>query len=152
MIKLRIATEEDYPILCKMAKTDKFVKDFPAISYRWGWKNKVVVAVNNNNIVGFYYANICKNLPRATLYEIYICPNARKCGVGTLLLKNLIDRAIMAGKTEIRWLLNKKNGAYHFYKKNGFLPVEEDEKHYKYRVNISHNIKTLNDYFINKGA
>lgn len=146
-IILRKAVEKDYLILCEMAKSDRFVKDFPAISYKWGWKGKVVVATMDNEIVGFYYANICKRLPRATLYEIYVSPDARGQGIGSLLFDNLVNEARRAGKAELHWLLNKKNNAYYFYKKKGFLPHDSDDRHYKYKIQIGQTKRTLESYF-----
>lgn len=133
---LKKATEEDYPKLCIMAKESKFTRDFSGISYRWGWKDKITVAIIDNEIVGFYYANVCKRLSRVTLYEIYVIPEMRKIGVGTVLLNDLINKTKNAGKNILRWLLNKKNSAYNFYKKNGFFPIAEDKKHYIYEINL----------------
>jgi len=134
---IREANKKDYPELCAMAKQDKFVRDFPAISYRWGWEGKVFLAEEKGEIAGFYYANICKRIDRATLYEIYVAPRHRNKGVGKKLFEHYLVRTINAGKNNLRWLVNKKNlGASQFYGKMGFQPSKEKQKEYLYEEKI----------------
>lgn len=146
-IKIRKATEKDYELLCEMAKESKFTKDFPAMSYRWGWENKIMVAELNNKIVGFQYYNICKLRPWSNSYYIYIIPEMRGKGIGTILFDNFIKQSIEAGKETLKWLVPKKNiPAYNFYKDNNILPNSEDKKHHRYEIKLEKHKKSLKEY------
>jgi len=146
-IKLRNAIEGDYETLCELAKESKFTKDFPAMSYRWGWKNKIIIAELNEKIVGFQYYNICKLRPWSNSYYIYIIPEMRGKGIGTILFDYFIKKSVEAGKETLKWLVPKKNiPAYKFYKDNNIFPNSEDSKHYIYEIKLEKNKKTLKEY------
>lgn len=136
-IILRQATEEDYPKLCELAKADKYIKDFPAMSFRWGWKNKLRVATIEDKIVGFNYYNICVNRPWSNCYYIYSIPECRRMGIGTLLLNELVKDSKDKGREYIRWLVAKKNEvSYNFFTSQGYKPVREDNKHYIFETKL----------------
>ncbi len=133
---IRKANENDYPKLCEMAKRDKFTRDFPAISYRWGWEGKVFL-IEEEEIAGFYYANICKRINRSTLYEIYIDNKFRGKGLGKKLFEHYRSKAIDAGKTKLKWIVNKKNSdALLFYKSMGFNYKTQSKENFIYEEAI----------------
>jgi GNAT superfamily N-acetyltransferase len=136
-LEFRFANQEDYDIICGLAKVTKFIKDFPGMSYRWGWENKVRVALVDGVIAGFHYFNICQSRPWANSYYIYSSPDFRGLGIPTKLFAKFLTDSRDAGKPLVKWLVGKTNSAaYDFYKYNGIVPVSTDAKHFVYELRL----------------
>lgn len=130
-MQIRLATEKEYEECCKLARKDKFVKDFPSTTYRWGWKTNLYVLIVKNDLKGFIQFNLCKRLPKASLYYVYTKEENRGKGYGKVLFNFYLQQAKRYGKTIFYWRVCKKNvGALKFYERNGFQPTEEKEKDY----------------------
>ncbi len=131
-------TEKQYEQLCEMAKKEKFIKDFPAMSFRWGWTGKIRIALKNDKIVGFHYFNICKYRNWANSYYIYVISEMRGVGIASSFFERFIKDAKELQKDFIKWLVPLKNTvAFNFYKNNNILPINKDHKHHIYKQQIS---------------
>lgn len=136
-ISLREANDEDYTILCKLAKEDKYIKAFPGMSYRWGWKGKIMLAIADNKIVGFHYYNICKNKPWSNSYFIYSSPEFRNRGIASILFHDFIKLSEKRNKQYIKWLVSPKNEiSFNYYKNNNVSPIGKRKGYYEYQVTL----------------
>lgn len=84
--------------------------------------------IENNQIIGFA---ICQTvLDEATLFNIAILPNYQGCGLGKLLLNELIVQLKEKG-VQILWLeVRESNPARFLYEKIGFNEVDIRKNYY----------------------
>ena len=89
-----------------------------------------LVARDNSNIVGF--AGIKLVIPDGDIMNIVVKKDFRKKGLGSLLLKNLIDLAKSLGVKTIFLEVDDKNfPAISLYNKFGFKNISKRKNYYK---------------------
>ncbi|MCD1656093.1 GNAT family N-acetyltransferase [Treponema zuelzerae] len=87
----------------------------------------------NKQMVGFVSGNVNEQ----KLDRLYIDPDEIGKGLGALLLQMFIDELIKVNKKTCLLYCDKNNSiGIKFYKKKGFVIVEEDEEDYKMVKNI----------------
>ena len=93
-------------------------------------KNSVYIkAIENDEIVGF--AGIKIILDEATITNIVTKNSLRNCGIGTLLLDNLINICISQKLNSITLEVNENNHiAIHLYEKKGFKNLGTRKRYY----------------------
>ena len=87
---------------------------------------KNIVAICNGEIIGFasLYCNDEQN-STAYLSQIAVLKNARRNGVGQLLLDEVIKIAVINNMKYLKLEVLFNNPAYNFYKKNGFYDLDK---------------------------
>lgn len=88
-----------------------------------------VVAKYEEKIVGF--AGIKYVLDEADIMNIVVRKDCRNCGVGSFLLKHIVDFAKNNGINKLTLEVNENNiQAIHLYQKFGFRQIAKREKYY----------------------
>ena len=91
--------------------------------------SKYIVAKDNDNIVGF--AGIWIAIDIAHVTNIVVKKDCRKLGIGSLLLKNLIELCKKINMAEVTLEVNEHNAAaINLYKKFGFEHIGTRKKYY----------------------
>jgi len=91
---------------------------------------EVIFAVSEGREIGFalYFTNFSTFLGRAGLYleDIYVKPEFRRRGIGTMLFKRLAQIAVERGYGRFEWACLDWNApSIEFYKLLGAKPMEE---------------------------
>ena len=100
---------------------EKYIKDN---NYR------MVVATENKQVIGFSGFKLQKWNRSAEIIDVFIHPDFRKQGIGTKLIKKLIQ---LAKKSKIRVLIAEapsKNPVFFLYKKCGFRKCGYNDRYY----------------------
>ena len=91
---------------------------------------EVVVYVDKEGVVGFCAGRFVK--PEFEILKIGVRPDKQGCGVGTAMLKEVLDRAAGIGCQEcfleVRW---SNERAISFYHKEGFEMIGVRRKYYR---------------------
>lgn len=84
-----------------------------------------IMALYNNKIVGVGRVHsVDKNTSQ--IRYMAVGGNMRLNGVGTKILKDLINKATLSNKKKV--ILHSRENAIDFYKKNGFILIEKSHK------------------------
>ena len=125
-----------------------FKEIFPGISsddISWHlrtYKKTTHVALQHNNIVGFYIYIYDETSDIVWLNNIGVKKENRGYGIGSTLLKSLIQTVKQEGNKEIKLAAFKNNlPALKLYEKNGFKKVYEGDEKFVY----SQKINMIND-------
>jgi ribosomal protein S18 acetylase RimI-like enzyme len=106
--------------------------------------HQFILAVENNEAVGFAsYSPKENNTAIYKLHKIYVDPNQQGKNIGKLLLNYIIDDIKTKNADKLELNVNRHNKALHFYQKNGFEIVKEED------INIG-NGYFMNDYVMLK--
>ncbi len=131
MIEVREMTLEDFEKV-KLNLQDEFDEFWNASILKSELENEnshYIVAVNNNEIVGF--AGILVTLDDTEITNIVTKKTMRKKGIGKLLLDKLIEITKKLGKEKISLEVNEKNiAAIQLYKSFKFEQVGLRKKYY----------------------
>ncbi len=131
MIEVREMTLEDFEKV-KLNLQDEFDEFWNASILKSELENEnshYIVAVNNNEIVGF--AGILVTLDDTEITNIVTKKTMRKKGIGKLLLDKLIEITKKLGKEKISLEVNEKNiAAIQLYKSFQFEQVGLRKKYY----------------------
>ena len=103
--------------------------------------DKALVAEIQGNIVGAIWARVMNDyghIDHATpSLAMSVCPQYRRSGIGTSLLKRLIQVEKLAGYSKISLSLQKSNDAVRMYEKVGFTVAAENSEEYIMILNLS---------------
>lgn len=113
----------------------------PYVEKIWGWDedyqikdfNESYVASNfkliqkENNIIGFTEINEFENYINIT--EIHLKPNYQGRGVGSKIIRKIVDQANNLSKTVIIGCFKENKGAIKLYKRIGFEVYRETDTH-----------------------
>jgi GNAT superfamily N-acetyltransferase len=82
-----------------------------------------VAAYDEDRLVGFGRA-VSDHVLHAMIYDMIVLPEYQGKGIGTMVLRRLVDRCHASGIKDIQLFCAK--GKKGFYEKNGFLPRSDD--------------------------
>ena len=106
--------------------------------------HKFIVLQHNNTAVVFAsYEHHFQNSKKTKLHKLYIDPTMQKKGYGQMLINFVIMEAAVCGDTAVFLNVNRKNEALHFYNKNNFKILAEED------IDIG-NGYFMNDYVMEK--
>ena len=92
-----------------------------------GTTDRAIFAVKGEHICGLLWCKLSTTRPVvASLYQMWVDPNARGLGIGRALLKDATDWACSKGAECIRLgVMAAESPAMHLYRSHGFTPVGE---------------------------
>jgi ribosomal protein S18 acetylase RimI-like enzyme len=107
--------------------------------------HQFILALNESEPVGFasYSPKDEKNNTFYRLHKIYINPNQQGKGIGKIIIDFIINEIKIKNATGLELNVNRHNKALHFYQKNGFEIIKEED------INIG-NGYFMNDYVMLK--
>jgi ribosomal protein S18 acetylase RimI-like enzyme len=136
-LQLRAATSEDAEFLFQLLRAT--MREY--VEQTWSWdekwqrahfqerfdpaKNQIVVLDDLD--IGVIAAE--RREDEVFLGSLYILPEYQRRGIGTLLIKSVLDGAFREG-LPVRLRVLKVNPARRLYERLGFLVVEEADTHY----------------------
>lgn len=86
------------------------------------------LAINRNAPAGFISLGKLQNDPSVfILHKIYVLPELQGKSIGKSLLNFVIDKVKTDGGKALQLNVNRHNKAFHFYKKNGFETILEED-------------------------
>ena len=102
--------------------------------------DKALVAEIQGNIVGAIWARVMNDYGHidndTPSLAMSVCPQYRGLGIGTSLLKQLLQVERLAGYSKISLSVQKSNYAVKMYEKVGFTVVDENSEEYIMTVNL----------------
>ena len=102
--------------------------------------DKALVAEIQGNIVGAIWVRIMNDYGHidndTPSLAMSVCPRYRGLGIGTSLLKQLLQVERLAGYSKISLSVQKSNYAVKMYEKVGFTVVDENSEEYIMTVNL----------------
>ncbi len=118
----------------EIAELDKICFSIP-----WSWQafademeNPIAVyfvAAENEKLVG--YGGFWQAADEGDITNIAVLPEYRRCGVGSEILKKLVNRAVSMGLVQLNLEVRKGNKpARGLYSKFGFEPIGERKRYY----------------------
>lgn len=133
-IIIEVASEKDIPGLVKL-ETECFETDrLSAAQFKNLIKKSstlVLVAKQNDVLVGDAIMLFRRNSKVARLYSIAVAAEMRRCGIAQLL-SDALEQHVRKNYIEIRLEVRKDNrSAIQFYRKNGYEIFGEYEKFYE---------------------
>ena len=123
----------------------KSVIDFPELQeyiIEFGNRkhDKALVAEIQGDIVGAIWVRIMNDYGHidndTPSLAMSVCPRYRGLGIGTSLLKQLLQVERLAGYSKISLSVQKSNYAVKMYEKVGFTVVDENDEEYTMIVNL----------------
>ena len=86
------------------------------------------LAIKNDAPIGFMSVGKSQNDPSIfTLHKIYVLPKFQGKSIGKLLLNFAIEKTKLEGGKSLQLNVNRHNKALHFYVKNGFEVILEED-------------------------
>jgi ribosomal protein S18 acetylase RimI-like enzyme len=141
-LQLRAATPEDAEFLFQLLKAT--MREY--VEQTWSWdekwqrahfqekfdpaKNQIVVLEHRD--IGVITAE--RRADEVFLTSIYILPEYQRRGIGTLLIKSVLDGAFQAGLPVRLRVLKVNHPARRLYERLGFTVVEEANTHYSMKA------------------
>ncbi len=154
MIEVKFAGKEHFDCCVELSKHSHHTKPFESCSIRWGWQNnKLLVAVEDDEVLGFQFLNITKRGIHTNMYFTCVDPRFHGQGIGGKLFAKVIELSAKAEKEEIILRVNMENEqAVKFYKGFGIAPTMVDKagKDYIYRISLRGGQKCLEDFVVVK--
>ena len=90
--------------------------------------HQFILAVENDEAVGFAsYSPKENNIAVYKLHKIYVDPDQQGKSIGKLLLNYIIDDIKTKNADKLELNVNRRNKALHFYQKNGFEIIREED-------------------------
>lgn len=90
--------------------------------------HQFIIAEENNEVVGFAsYAKKENQLSIYKLHKIYVHPEHQGKKIGNILLNHIIDDIKTDHATSLELNVNRNNKALHFYQKNNFEIIAEED-------------------------
>lgn len=83
----------------------------------------VLAAYEDEQLVGFGRL-VSDGILHAMIYELIVLPEYQRHGIGSEILKKLVDKCLAAGVRDIQ--LFSASGKREFYEKRGFIPRPVD--------------------------
>lgn len=103
MIEIRTARTDEIPVIYRLGEhVDEFHTSDQAPNF---WPEAILrecvakedvyffVAVSNGEVVGFIITNLNKSLNKALIENIFVRPDSRRQGIGTRLVKKVVEAA-----------------------------------------------------------
>ena len=102
--------------------------------------DKALVAEMQGNVIGAIWVRIMNDYGHidndTPSLAMSVCPQYRGLGIGTSLLKQLLQVERLAGYSKISLSVQKSNYAVKMYEKVGFTVVDENNEEYIMIVNL----------------
>ena len=102
--------------------------------------DKALVAEMQGNVIGAIWVRIMNDYGHidndTPSLAMSVCPRYRGLGIGTSLLKQLLQVERLAGYSKISLSVQKSNYAVKMYEKVGFTVVDENDEEYIMIVNL----------------
>ena len=93
-----------------------------------------LVAEADNKIIGAVWVRIMNDYGHidneTPSFAISLCKDYRSCGIGTALIKEMLDMLNQAGYKQASLAVQKENYAVKMYKNVGFEIIDENEEEY----------------------
>jgi ribosomal protein S18 acetylase RimI-like enzyme len=139
---LRPATDADFNFLYNLNKAT--MKD--VVDQVWGWNEAFqqayfkehfntagasIIVVRGKDVGGLQYEEAPQSI---TLVELQVLPEYQGKGLGTAILKHLINEAKASRKDILLQVLKPNIRARRLYERNGFTSYAETETHYQMRI------------------
>ncbi|MEO7314497.1 MAG: GNAT family N-acetyltransferase [Ginsengibacter sp.] len=91
-------------------------------------KHEFYLALNNDRPAGFISVGKSSSDPAVfILHKIYVLPELQGKSIGKSLLNFVIDKVKADGGKALQLNVNRHNKAFHFYEKNGFETILEED-------------------------
>jgi diamine N-acetyltransferase len=98
----------------------------PSLQKQMNEGHQFIIAVEDDQIKGFAdYAKLSSGAYK--LHKLYIDPNQQKKGTGKFLLDYLLQDILLNKGIQLEVNVNRQNNALHFYQKNGFEIIREED-------------------------
>ena len=145
---IRVATLDDFQIVNEIEKScfvEPYNEEHLLYEFKENPLNKILVAVEDNKVIGFINFMITFN--SATITQVAVIPEYRKQGIATMLLREMeksfpkdIDDVVETITLEVR----KSNvAAIKLYEKDGYELVVEKKHYYKDGEDALYMVKRL---------
>lgn len=125
----------DYDECCDISKSYTHIREFPYVSTKWGWKGKLLVAVDRDldrpQVMGFVYFNIPRGKDYLYIYYIAVAKEFQGKSVAQALFQTLLE--LPRGFSRLKIKTKPTNTrALRFFQKLGFLEaLDEKDTYYK---------------------
>ena len=135
-IQLRPATQDDYDFVYEVKK----LALGPYIEKTWGWDEEQQIELHKKDFTPEYLKiilredeqigilRVVEEPEKIYLHQIYILPDYQRGGIGTYLIKEVIEQARENGRILTLQFL-KANPVRDLYERLGFKVVGQDEYH-----------------------
>ena len=91
-------------------------------------KHSFIIISENNTAIGFASFSAHQENPRIFhLNKIYVHPSKHGKSFGKQILNHVISEIKLLGATSLQLNVNRNNAALHFYKKQGFSILREED-------------------------
>ena len=160
-VALRVATETDLPVICRLAHDiwwptyqDYLPHGQISLMLELIYSNQALrkqleagqrfwLALRENVAMGFVGAQLKPGNPKIMRIEkLYVRPSEQGKGTGRLMINHIAQVAYSAGCTCLELNVNRGNPAAEFYGRQGFVIVDT--------VDIPYHGYVLNDYVMQK--
>jgi [ribosomal protein S18]-alanine N-acetyltransferase len=101
----------------------------------------LMLASHEGRVVGFTLARVIAD--EAELLLIAVSPDKHGCGIGAMLLDNIIETARLRGATRVHLEVRDGNKAVELYQRSGFLPMGRRSAYYRGKFGQSFDALTL---------
>ena len=153
MIHFRSATPDDSEFLYNLKK--KTLREY--IKQTWGWDEEVQCIYHKKNFEPKKYQIIQEDgedigcisteeqSKKFILSVIEITPDYQNKGIGSKLIRDLIDKGLQERKTIELQVLKVNQRAFNLYKSLGFTLKDENQTHYQmtYSTHLSRATKDI---------
>jgi ribosomal protein S18 acetylase RimI-like enzyme len=89
--------------------------------------HRFIIAFENNHPVGFASFSAHENASVFHLNKIYVLPDQQAKNIGKKMLEHIISEIKLAGAKALQLNVNRYNKAVHFYEKQGFTIIREED-------------------------
>ncbi|MCC6297809.1 MAG: GNAT family N-acetyltransferase [Anaerolineales bacterium] len=116
MIEIKLLGPEEQHLLARVAEDvfDDPIVELSAREFLNDPRHKLVVAIDNETIVGFVsaviYVHPDKPAPELWINEIGVAPTHQGQGLGKSLMKRMLDEAKQSG-CKVAWVLTERDNA-----------------------------------------
>jgi diamine N-acetyltransferase len=146
MIEIRPAQIGDLPLIQKLAfeiwpsayleilgkkQLDYMLEkiySLPSLQHQFNdLKHEFILVLENNAPIGFASFSAHENSPIFHLNKIYVLPDQQGKNIGKKILDYVIAEIKKSGASALQLNVNRHNKALHFYQKQGFIIIRQED-------------------------